>query len=112
MRHAKAGDARRRRELTPCLKLPAFSPPTFRRRLTVSEGSALRSAYRLRKSSPPSRTSRVEARPGPGALLTRLTMPPWLPRPYRTPAGPLSTSMRSMLCRSRTYWLSSRTPSR
>ena len=46
-----------------------------------------------------------------GFFVTRLTRPPAEPRPYSTEAGPLSTSTRSMLERSRKYSASSRTPS-
>ncbi|MNR22890.1 hypothetical protein D3C85_1398710 [compost metagenome] len=65
----------------PSRKLLLSWLPMFRRRLTVSLGSALRSAYRLRRSSLPACASMLERRPCSGALLTRLTIPPWLPRP-------------------------------
>ncbi|MCY1235974.1 hypothetical protein D9M72_486080 [compost metagenome] len=43
--------------------------------------------------------------------MTRLIRPPAEPRPYSTAAGPLTTSTRSTLDRSRKYSASSRMPS-
>ncbi|MNC34176.1 hypothetical protein D3C75_825970 [compost metagenome] len=67
--------------VTPSRKLSLSSWARLRRSCTRSPASALRSAARRWLSKLPTRAVTLEAWPRCGFLLTRLMMPPVLPRP-------------------------------